>query len=82
MSKNGVTNIVVAGFPNHAGYPFHDLRLIVEVLSQVAADQGVAGGEGAGQGSVFRTAARAGAIVRVRLHAHEWVGSPDRGVTV
>ena len=41
MSKNGVTNIVVAGFPNHAGYPYHDLRLIVEVLSQVAADQGV-----------------------------------------
>ena len=40
MGKNGVTNIVVAGFPNHAGYPFHDLRLIVEVLSQVAADQG------------------------------------------
>ena len=41
MSKNGVTNIVIAGFPNHAGYPYHDLRLIVEVLSQVAADHGV-----------------------------------------
>ncbi|OGQ78075.1 MAG: hypothetical protein A3G40_14580 [Deltaproteobacteria bacterium RIFCSPLOWO2_12_FULL_57_22] len=41
MSKNGVTNVVIAGFPNHAGYPYHDLRLIVEVLSQVAADHGV-----------------------------------------
>lgn len=41
MSKNGVTNIIIAGFPNHAGYPYHDLRLIVEVLSQAAADHGV-----------------------------------------
>ncbi|MBI2357680.1 MAG: 2-oxoacid:acceptor oxidoreductase family protein [Deltaproteobacteria bacterium] len=41
MSKNGVTNILIAGFPNHAGYPYHDLRLIVEVLSQVAADHGL-----------------------------------------
>ncbi len=41
MNKNGVTNILIAGFPNHASYPYHDLRLIVEVLSQVAAKHGV-----------------------------------------
>lgn len=41
MSTNGVTNIIIAGFPNHAGYPYHDLRLVVEVLSQVAADHGL-----------------------------------------
>lgn len=42
MSENGVTNIIIAGFPNHAGYPYHDLRLIVEILSQVAAEHGLA----------------------------------------
>ena len=47
MSKNGVTNIVVAGFPNHAGYPFHDLRLIVEkiVASTARPVTGAVGGD-------------------------------------